>query len=96
MDQGQKEGRRPKPESPRNWGVKDYLNDVQEVAYGLCRITPGQLYEMTPEEFKNVAIAMQKEKKDRIKWLAWQTAQIMNSTGNYQDTVRTSDLISEG
>ena len=52
-----------------------------------------ELGEMTPRTFQNKVEGFDKLEKTRVSIIRWQTANLMNATGNYKRPVKPRDIL---
>ncbi|MEW4131911.1 phage tail assembly chaperone [Bacillus thuringiensis] len=69
---------------------------VKQVGYGLLRLSPNELFNLTPVEFfdmYNARVHYQNIEEDReYQRTAWFTSLIMTSSGNYKDGIKPKEL----
>lgn len=65
-------------------------------AYGKCGLKPSEVYSMELLHLGDIITSFMKVEEEKIdiemQMLAWQTALLMNSTGNYKKKIKPEDL----
>lgn len=64
--------------------------------YGKCGLKPAEVYSTDLLQLGDIVLAFMKVEEEKIdvemQMLAWQTALLMNSTGNYKKKIKPEDL----
>lgn len=71
--------------------------EIKQLAFGYLRLKPDEFWNLTLSEIIDMAEAVVEDEKRKIEeqlWIvAWQTAHLMNATGNFKKTITPEKLL---